>query len=487
MTIRKLKTLTKSRATFYSSTGGICVPSHIPVTTMANLNVKPRFLEIEDSDDEETTSFLAEGATPPRKAPTTSTKKASFSSTSWVVRGVGVCLVLGLLFYFVAMEDTTLAEVEDQEEKLPPSPTIVATLPPMDAPANTATNAPVESATNAPVESSTTPDVTKAPVTDDAPRTSSKEPSKAEPSVFPKGFGKMPNSLSDTYLLRGKPISKAEKKRLAKKWGSWTFDDYKHTELPPTYPNNDVPREEFPTGSWQTDPVYLEKFLGQSISYVETAMEAILAEYGRSKFDEPTKSFEERAYMFDLTIFPERQPGFSKFRGYSLKEPPGNAGYATQSTLDKIRLRLLHAVMTSSDFHITLGGHSAAAGHGNHFVQSYTLQIQRILEPVLARLNVYHQSRNFAMGGLGTIQSSLGMMDLYGSDADILIWDSGMTEQDKESRDYYTRVALLRDTGKVPVIWGEPDMGNYDKKHQTGWINTMFWGAVRSYLLSEVQ
>ena len=37
-----------------------------------------------------------------------------------------------------------------------------------------------------------------------------------------------------------------------------------------------------------------------------------------------------------------------------------------------------------------------------HFTQSYTLQVQWILEAVFARLGVKHQARNFGNGGMST-------------------------------------------------------------------------------------
>jgi hypothetical protein len=139
--------------------------------------------------------------------------------------------------------------------------------------------------------------------------------------------------------------------------------------------------------------------------------------------------------------------------------------------------------MTEDSFTVAMGGHSAAAGHGNHFQQSYTLQVQRILEPVLARLGVHHKSHNFGMGGLGTIQNSLGAKDLYGTDvADVMIWDSSMTEKDSPSRDLFARSALL--SGKrVPVLWGEPDLGTYEAAVPgAGAINVCFWGSCQAGL-----
>jgi hypothetical protein len=36
------------------------------------------------------------------------------------------------------------------------------------------------------------------------------------------------------------------------------------------------------------------------------------------------------------------------------------------------------------------------------------------------------QSRNFGLGGLGTIQSGLATKAIFGYDVDFLAWDSGM-------------------------------------------------------------
>ena len=57
--------------------------------------------------------------------------------------------------------------------------------------------------------------------------------------------------------------------------------------------------------------------------------------------------------------------------------------------------------------------------------QSYTLQVQRILQPIFARLGFYHEARNYGQGGLGTLQNSLSVQSLYGTDIDMLLWDSG--------------------------------------------------------------
>jgi len=99
-----------------------------------------------------------------------------------------------------------------------------------------------------------------------------------------------------------------------------------------------------------------------------------------------------------------------------------------------------------------MGGHSAAAGHGNHFTQSYTMQLQRIMEPVFARLGVHFEAHNMAMGGLGTVHNAIAAGDIYGKEIDILMWDSSMTEKKDSLYDVFARQGLISGN-RVPILW----------------------------------
>ncbi len=48
-----------------------------------------------------------------------------------------------------------------------------------------------------------------------------------------------------------------------------------------------------------------------------------------------------------------------------------------------------------------------------------------MMVPIFARLGVKLITRNMAQGGMGTVHSSMGSGSIYGSDVDLLIWDSG--------------------------------------------------------------
>ena len=83
---------------------------------------------------------------------------------------------------------------------------------------------------------------------------------------------------------------------------------------------------------------------------------------------------------------------------------------------DMYAKKLLHSMMTNDEFYYVMGGHSAAAGHGNNFHQTYLMEFANIMEPVLHKLGVRLIARNLAMGGLGTIHFSMGATTLYGKD-----------------------------------------------------------------------
>lgn len=289
---------------------------------------------------------------------------------------------------------------------------------------------------------------------------------------IPKGFRKPAQEYSDTYLPRHKPTWKPDQN--AKTWGSWTLVDAKREQRPDLplrdYPNGDVPRSAFPAGAWQSDEPYLEKFLSEGVALTDRALNAMLAEYGH---DRNIVGGDGDDFLFDLTplnvVYGQKVPYGTK------KEPVGNAGWATPSTLQQIRKRLLHSVVTEGTFIFVMGGHSASAGHGNLFPQSYTLQVQQHLEPVLARLGVYHKSHNFGMGGLGTVQNGVAIRNLYGSNIDVLMWDSSMTEKEPPVKDLFARQGLLSgDT--VPVLWGTPDGALYEPAGG-GAISTGMWGT----------
>jgi hypothetical protein len=247
-------------------------------------------------------------------------------------------------------------------------------------------------------------------------------------SDFPAGLKPHPNMYSESYLARARPLDAAARTQLTDRWGSWNFAEPSALGRPiddyyARYSSRDVPRAVFPPDAWQVDPEYLKAFLPQARGLVRRTMEAILAEYGHGTDQEPSRSLEERSEMFLVTFNNDTSHEYYLGQGNGSTKDAG--GYMNPKGYDGLARRILHAIMTEDTFRVVMGGHSAAAGHGNHFQQSYTLQVQQILEPVFARLGVTMTAHNIGMGGLGTIQNAMGMRDLYGGDIDVLVYDAG--------------------------------------------------------------
>jgi len=233
-------------------------------------------------------------------------------------------------------------------------------------------------------------------------------------------------------------------------WGAWSFQDDKAGERPVAdftqVQYGDLPNEQLPPGSWQTDEEYVSRFLKEANALVDRVTEGIYAEYGfplkKSDGSQLTADeIEERKKVWGPIVTPrvERQ------------QPAGPIGVAelSQAAMDGLVRKLLHALITNDEFYFVLGGHSAAAGHGNHFQQNKAITFHHLMEPVMDKLGVRLMSRNMGMGGVGTLQFSLAGKDLYG-EADLMEWDSAMTEKG-DTVDLWMKQAILSGE-RVPVI-----------------------------------
>lgn len=256
-------------------------------------------------------------------------------------------------------------------------------------------------------------------------------------------------------------IDSATRENYTSIYGKWSFYDGDEDTRPSgdycgQFPNRDIPGDAFPDDAWQVDAVYVNHFIDAAEKLLIRAKEAIFTEYGKGK-PLPPEQLAERVKMFhweyvDLAT----AEGPPLLFGGGREATRGIGGWTTSTAFEGLVRRLLHAMMTNDDFVVVLGGHSAAAGHGNHFHQSYLMQFHKIMAPVLARLGVRLVTRNLSQGGLGTIHNSLGFQSLYGDDIDIVLWDTAMTEVDNGSVDMFLRQALISGK-KVPLLWG----GNY--------------------------
>jgi hypothetical protein len=242
----------------------------------------------------------------------------------------------------------------------------------------------------------------------------------------PKSGSKIPPMEPD---FEAGPVPEEKRKDLAEKWGSWNFWDGDEDMRPKNdylsnYPNKDIPGDDFPQDSWQTDAVYVNHYLNDADKLIDRAMEAIFAEYGHGK-PLPPEEMANRMKMFHwekMDLAKQDGPP-SPFRKRGARDI---GGWTTQRSFDGLVRRLLHAMMTQDTFTVVLAGHSAAQGQGNHFRQSYMMQFHRIMKPIFARLGVKLITRNMSQGGMGTVQNGMGAADIYGRDIDLFMWDCGM-------------------------------------------------------------
>ena len=259
-------------------------------------------------------------------------------------------------------------------------------------------------------------------------------------------------------------------KKVREEWGAWDFRDPRDEQSASTTTsredengdgtndnNNairsaadfsgvdykDLPVEDFPPDAWQADEVYVARFLEEAKKLVARVKEGIYAEHGW-----PTKGKEgDQAYLDQRNKFWK----ISVWDPFAGEEDTARDCIAslTKVAFDGLVRKLLHALMTNDEFYAVLGGHSAAAGHGNDFVQNRMITFHHLMEPLFDKLGMRLVSRNMGMGGVGTLQFSLAGGDLYG-ETDILEWDSGMTEKGP-GVDFFNKQAVLSGE-RVPLI-----------------------------------
>lgn len=200
----------------------------------------------------------------------------------------------------------------------------------------------------------------------------------------------------ETELKKEQEEYEAKMNKIRKEWGAWDFLDESKIVRPianfDSTPYKDLVNSEFPQNSWQTDEKYVRGFISESNKMVDRMIEAIYAEYGHGtkKADGSMMTAEEieaRNDLFKVHITGEQQDS--------------GMSYINEKGMHALSRKLLHTMITNDEFYFVLGGHSAAAGHGNNFAQQKTMQFHHIMEPVFHKLGMRLISRNLAMGGLG--------------------------------------------------------------------------------------
>jgi hypothetical protein len=110
-------------------------------------------------------------------------------------------------------------------------------------------------------------------------------------------------------------------------------------------------------------------------------------------------------------------------------------GHTYDKSKERLKRRMKIKIIESqiergqTTFTWTIGGHSAAAGHGNLFRQASAAVIEKSLEGVFDSLGILFRTKNYAMGGTSSgPEVSMCMESIFGQDMDIISWDYGMTD-----------------------------------------------------------
>lgn len=237
----------------------------------------------------------------------------------------------------------------------------------------------------------------------------------------------------------------AKMKNVRLEWGAWNFTDpFEEEREPADFSSSqykDLPVVNFPPGSWQSDKDYLKAFLAEAKALITRMQKGIYAEYGWPIKEGMTQEeLEKHESVWKIHVLEDDE---------EFQRATTGIAKLSKVAMDGLVRKLLHAMMTQDEFYALLAGHSAAAGHGNNFHQNRIMTFHRIMEPVFDKLGMRLVSRNMGMGGVGTLQFSMGGGDLYG-EADILEWDSAMTEKGP-AVDLFNKQAILSGE-RVPVI-----------------------------------
>lgn len=237
----------------------------------------------------------------------------------------------------------------------------------------------------------------------------------------------------------------AKMQRVREEWGAWSFRDPSNKKRTAAdfnkAPYKDLNATKFPESSWQVDEAYNKEFLKEAKALVQRMQKAIYAEYGWPIKPDMTQEEKDKHDELWKIHVDTMEP--------SQTRPLTGIATVTTAGMEGLVRKLLHGMMTHDDFYVVLAGHSAAAGHGNDFMQNRIMTFHKIMEPVFDKLGMRLVSRNMAMGGVGTLQFSLAGGDLYG-EADIIEWDSGMTEKGP-AVDLFNKQAILSGE-RVPLI-----------------------------------
>ena len=111
---------------------------------------------------------------------------------------------------------------------------------------------------------------------------------------------------------------------------------------------------------------------------------------------------------------------------------PSESSISLERMQRRLKIKILQSQLSPTSkttYTWAVGGHSASAGHGNLFHQSYGAVLERLAAPVFKTLGITFYGKNYGMGGTSSApEMALCMNAIFGMDLDVLSWDYGMTD-----------------------------------------------------------
>jgi len=111
---------------------------------------------------------------------------------------------------------------------------------------------------------------------------------------------------------------------------------------------------------------------------------------------------------------------------------PSESSISLERFKRRLKIKILQSQLSpgvETTYTWVVGGHSASAGHGNLFHQSYGAVLERLASPVFESLGITFYGKNFGMGGTSSApELTMCMNAIFGMDMDVLSWDYGMTD-----------------------------------------------------------
>ena len=119
----------------------------------------------------------------------------------------------------------------------------------------------------------------------------------------------------------------------------------------------EIDKDDFPTGSWQTDDQYITNLIMEGRKLIERVRSAIYEEYG---WDEEGEGESNGKMVGGIQLVVDSDQSTVTLGGENI------LAWMYESSFRALAKKLLNAMITNDHFFVTLGGHSAAAGHGEN-------------------------------------------------------------------------------------------------------------------------